>query len=163
MRKRGRFKIVLCASLITLGLYSIDHKYNPQIEILDANEAFASYSEGLVYIGDEDYINSCDCLNEGDILVCDARLADDPNMRIIDSYKIIDKDIRNEILEILEEYEKENPTDWDRSLTSMRLEWFCHNFSYCVSNETDRAKDVDLNNEDEKKYLFPVFNKILKL
>lgn len=163
MRKRGRFKIVLCASLLTLGLFSIDHHYQPNIQILDSNEAFASYSEGLVYIGDEDYIDSLDFVQDSDILVCDERLSKDPNIKIIDSYKLTDKDLCNEVLEILCEYEKENPTEWDRSMTSMRLEWFCHNFSYNASNEVTRTKDVDLNNDDEQKYFHPWVNKILKL
>jgi hypothetical protein len=162
MKKHGKLKIIICASVLTLGFFSIDHQYHPNIEILDYNEAFASYSEGLVYIGDEDYLDSiipCD----GDILVCDERDSDDPNMKIIDSYKVQDKDLRNEILEILEEYEREYPSDWDRSIEAMRLEWFCHNFSYCVNNETKRAKDVDLNNEEEEIYSLPIVNKLLKL
>ena len=162
MKKRGKFKIILCASLLTVGLCSIDYTYHPNIEILDSNEAFASYSAGLVYIGDEDYLGSVEC-GEGDILVCDSRDSDDPNMKIIDSYKVTDKDLRNEILEILQAYEEEYPSDWDRSISSMRLEWFCHNFSYCVSNETKRAKDVDLNNKDEQIYSLPCVNKLLKL
>ena len=163
MKKRGKWKIVLYASILSLSFFSIDHEYHPQVKILHANEAFAQYSEGLVYIGSKYYIDHLDNVKSGDVLVYDQRYLSDQNMKILSSYEITNKDSRNEVLEILMAYEQEYPTGWDRTIESMRLEWLLHNFSYCVSNETNRAKDVDLNSKDEEIYHHPIVNKLLKL
>ena len=71
---------------------------------------------------------------------------------------IHDAEIRNEILEILQEYERQFPSDWDRTTESMRLEWLMHNLSYRFDYQPGRTESVDLNNNDEGKY----DNKILQ-
>ena len=84
-------------------------------------------------------------------------------MKIITSYTITDKNIRNEILEVLCRYEELHPSPWDRSIESMRLEWLAHNISYLFHNQRHRTADVDLDNNDEKYYKKSIFNKILKI
>ena len=84
-------------------------------------------------------------------------------MVIYNSCDIVDKDIRNDILEVLCEYEERYPTDWDRSIESMRLEWLCHNMAYCFNYRTDDSCEVDLNNSDEEKYDKKVLSRILRL
>ena len=55
------------------------------------------------------------------------------------------------------------PSEWDRSLESMRLEWFCHNASYYMNYKIDSSYEVDLNNKDEDKYDSEVLRRFLRL
>lgn len=144
--------------------YLYKHNYKPNYKILGkGEEAYASYSNGLVYIGDKEFLDNLHDLNENDVLVLDHRYGDDPNMEIYNSYIFNDKDIRNEILEIICCYEKEYPSEWDRSIESMRLEWFCHNISWYFNYKTDHTSEVDLDNDDEVKYDQKILSRILKL
>lgn len=144
--------------------YLYKHKYNPNYCILEENaDAYASYSNGLVYIGDENYINSLKNVNPNDVLIIDERNLSDPNMLICNSYVIDNKDLRNEILEIICSYEKDHPSNWDRTIESMRFEWFCHNVSHFFNYRTDRTSEVDLNNKDEDKYNQKVLSRIFKI
>lgn len=147
--------------VLILG-FPYKHKYKSNYKILDNSEAFASYSDGLIYIGDKDYINSLS-VNDCDILVIDERNSIDPNMIICDSYKIKNKDIRNDVLEVLCYYEEMYPSNWDRSIESMRFEWFCHNMAYYFDYKTDDSKEVDLNNADEDKYDKKVLRRIFRI
>jgi hypothetical protein len=144
--------------------YPYKHKYKSDYTILgDDSEAFASYSNGLIYIGSEDYINGLENINEGDILIIDERYKEDPNMVICNSCVITDRDVRNEILEVLLEYEIQNPSDWNRSIESMRLEWLCHNMAYNLDYRVEDSCEVDLNNADEEKYDQKVLNRIFRI
>jgi hypothetical protein len=165
MRKRDR-KRLLCATAACLLLVAYTNKktYNPTYTIYNEEDGpFASYSDGYVYIGDKEYLNSLHDITSKDILVLDERDNKDPNMTILNSCNITDKEKRNEILEILCYYEEIYPTKWDRSIESMRLEWFAHNFSYYVNYKTNDAKSVDLNNEDETTYDYEVLRRLLRL
>jgi hypothetical protein len=84
-------------------------------------------------------------------------------MVIRNSYNINDKDIRNDILEVLCIYEEMYPSNWDRSIESMRFEWFCHNAAYYVNYKVDDAYEVDLNNNDESKYDSKVLRRIFRI
>ena len=84
-------------------------------------------------------------------------------MCIHDSYKINDKDRRNDILEVLCLYENMYPSDWNRSLESMRLEWFMHNLGHDFNYKKDHSDHVDLNNEDEDDYDDKVLRKLFRL
>jgi len=166
-KKLKRKLLAISASLVLLTTYyNIDYVYHPSIEIMDENACgpFGCYSYGNVYIGSRSYLRSLTNLTENDILVEDQRFdSDDPNMKIYSSYLIDDKDIRNEILEILCRYEECYPSPWDRSIESMRLEWLMHNVSYFFNHEQNRTGDVDLNNNEGEYYDNPVLRKILKI
>lgn len=149
-------------TILILG-FPYKHKYENGYTILDDGEAFASYSDGLIYIGDIDYINSLENINSCDILVIDQRDKADPNMVICDSCVINNKDIRNDILGVLCEYEKMYPSDWDRSIESMRFEWFCHNVAYYFNYRVEDSYEVDLNNADEEKYNSKVLRRIFRI
>ena len=120
-------KIIYISILIAfLIYYNKEHKYDSNHVLLMDNEAYAKYSNGYVYINKEDIT-----LSDGDVLIIDERFKkDDPNIKIKSSHLINNKEHRNEILEILKTYENSDPSEWNRSMTSMRLEWFMHNFSY---------------------------------
>ena len=110
------------------------------------------YNSGTIYIGDKKYLDSIESLGENDILVLDERKAKDPNIKIYDSYKIMNADIREEIIEALLLYEEVYPTDWARTKNSLMREWTAHNVTYRVGYEPNRTTDVDLNNYDEMTY-----------
>ena len=83
-------------------------------------------------------------------------------MKILSSYKINDSNIRNEILEIIAEYEKTYPSSWNRSINSMRVEWFVHNFLYYLNYEKNRTRDVDFNNSEQEIYSKKLIKKLIK-
>lgn len=154
MKKKNKRKLLILGSLVALLTYSlIEYKYNPNYEVLETcDDAYIRYSNGKVFIGSEQYLRNLTDLQDGDILVEDLRDASDPNFRIYDSYKVKDKNDRDEILEILCRYEECHPSNWNRTIESMRLEWLMHNISYYFNYDTKRTTDVDLNNNDELLY-----------
>ncbi len=156
MSKFKKFMITLGAVVIAGVFYqeTQPHYENCSYEILEEEDgAFAKCSCGTIYIGSRDFLKQIP-KEEGVILVEDQRRSEDrdPNMKIYDSCFFDSAEDRNEVLEVLLEYEKRDPSSWDRSLESMQLEWLIHNLSYQVRYEEKRSADVDLNNEDEKYY-----------
>lgn len=139
-------------ALWLMGNVSHDYKATPNYEIINDGAYFANYSNGKVYIGSKDYIKGLTNVDDDDILIIDGRNGNDPNMQILSSYRIVDVNSYNEILGIIEEYEKEYPSSWKRSISSMRIEWFVHNVLYYLNYKTERTKNVDFNNKDEKVY-----------
>ena len=167
MDKKNK-KRLLCATAacLILGAYAYTRKneYSPNYTILNYEDGpFACYSDGYVYIGSKEYLDNLDNISPKDILILDDRADKDPNMEIYNSYLINDKEQRNEILEIITYYEMLYPSEWDRSIESMRLEWYFHNVGYYLNYRTSDAKEVDLNNGDEKKYDSEVLRRLLRL
>ena len=139
-----------------------NYVYTPDIQTIDNSNCFAYYSLGKVFIGDEEYLSSLKNIDENDILILDNRNYPEPNIKVYSSYKISDRAVRDEILEIICKYEEIYPSDWDRSIESMRLEWFIHNIFYDCNILKDRCADVDFNNNSEIIYNNIVISKILK-
>lgn len=168
MKKSLRKKIIVIALLISLGIiYIPNHKYeNVVINEIDCDNLSVrcfSYSLGHVYIGDYASIQAiAKEANENDILIIDFRKIADPDMQVLQSYRIKDIDVINEILEIMLFYEESDPTLWNRTLNSMRNEWEIHNYSYMFKYDIGRTRDVDLNNADEDKYSSSILKKILR-
>ncbi len=163
MKNNTKNKILFTSILVMLILsYPFKHKYKKNYNILD-DDAFASYSGGLIYIGNSEYINNLENINDGDILVIDERNSSDPEMIICDSYNIKDKDIRNDVLEVLCIYEEMHPSKWNRSIESMRFEWLCHNIAYYFNYRVKDSRDVDLNNGDEEKYKHKILNRFFRI
>lgn len=156
---------ILTASISLYAYARYEHIYNPNYTITEEEPYFATYSNGRIYIGTQSEINAIkDQISKNDIIVYDERDGNDPNMKIVSSYKISDKDIRNEILEVLLVYEELYPSEWNRTIESMRLEWLIHNISHTFNYKTDHANDVDLDNDDQEKYEnVKILNKLLKL
>lgn len=159
-------KRILCVgfSFLIVSTLCHEHKYEPKYTIIndEKSDVFASYKDGLIYIlSSKDEIESIlPYLNENDIVVVDERQTDDPNILIIDSYRINNKDIRNTILSCILEYERLYPSEWNRTIESMRNEWVIHNISYDLNYKVDNSRTVDLNNEDEDKYKAYILKKI---
>ena len=114
-------------ALWLMGNMSYDHKVSHNYEIVAQGHYFANYSNGKVYIGNKRFIDSLTDVSDNDILIIDSRKDKDPSMRILSSQRILDRNVCNEIIDIIEEYEKEHPSSWDRSVSSMKIEWFVHN------------------------------------
>ena len=119
---------------LSLFIFIIDYHlfkydYYPSYELLMDDDAFASYKDGKIYIGNKKFLRSLS-VNDHDILIEDRRYLRDPNMKVYHSYQIIDGNVQNDILEVLCRYNEIFPSDWDRSIDSMRVEWFFHNLSY---------------------------------
>ena len=153
-KKRTVKNLVIFSSLITL-LFFVTASSLRKKKISDSikiEKGKIEYQSGTIYIGDEEYLETITNLNANDVKVLDRREDPDPNLKIYDSYKIKNDEIREEIIDALLLYEEEFDTDWDRSKTSLEREWTIHNYCYDYGYETKRTKDVDLNNEDEITY-----------
>ena len=165
MNNKTKKKILIVGAALLLATYhTVDYKYVSNYKIINSKEdGFATYSSGRIFIGDIEYLCSIKNKQENDILVEDQRNKKDPNFKIYSSYLINDKRIRNEILEVLCIYEELHPSNWNRTIESMRVEWLMHNLSYFFNYEKPRTIDVDLNNSDEELYNKEIYRKVLKL
>lgn len=133
------------------------------LEIMEDSKAFASYSKGLIYVGDIFYLSEMnDSLDECDIFVLDQRYRIDSNMKILSSCYINDKNDKEDIVKALLKYEEKYPSKWDRSYESMLVEWEVHNYLYNIGYRKDRTTDVDFNNQDEKVYDNVVLKSLLR-
>lgn len=167
MMKTLRKKILLMSIILMAILYIPDHQYKStdiqEISYENNNVRAFYYSLGRVFIGDYKTIKSiAPEVSESDILIVDLRQMEDPDIQILSSYKINDIDIINEVLEIILFYESTDPTNWNRTISSMRNEWEMHNYGYFFHYDEDRTRDVDLNNADEEKYQSEILRKILR-
>ncbi len=148
------FSFVLCSYL------KHDYVYKPIYTIIEDEAYFATYSLGKIYIGNRKYINHLKGpFSKNDVFVIDERTeGDNPNMQIISSYSITDRNTRNEIIDIMQEYNIRYPSEWKRTTESLRLEWFVHNFLYGFDYKLDHTTDVDFDNNDEDKFNKPFIN-----
>ena len=165
MKKKSK---IIITSITTACLLLIssnrEYHYVPRYSIIDFNDEdcfIAEYRYGKVYIVKNlENINNYD---KNDIIIVDQRDGSNPNMRIISSYEIIDKEVRNDIIEIILDYENKYSSNWKRTKESMRLKWFVHNIFYDLNYQRDHTDNVDLDNNDEEKYNIKFLNKILKI
>ena len=171
MDKKTRIKSIIFL-YITLGFTvylfnDYNYKDNSIVYEDNDNEAFGEYSKGKIYIGDREFIESLNGkIHKGDILIEQGYKVDegynDPNYKIYSSYLITDKSDRNDILNVLQNYNNKNPWGFNRSLDSMRIEWTVHNILYYLGYEQKRTKDVDLNNGDEDIYSNQILKRLIK-
>ena len=167
MKKRTKIVITsLSLAALLFTYYNIDYKYQPKYEIVgyvNSIKPYARYSLGDVYIiKDKKLINEI-TLSTNDVIIIDERDDDNPNMHIMSSCNITDKNARNEIIEIIQEYNREYPSNWKRTNVSLRLEWYVHNLLYDLDYKLDHTTDVDLDNKDEDYFNKPFFNHLIKI
>ena len=87
-----------------------------------------------------------------------------PYMKIIFPELITNKEIREENIEVIQIYEYYRPSEWHRTNSSMRLQWFDHNIKYFLSHNLGKTVDVKFSNNQEKKYYnLRIFNRLFKL
>ena len=92
-------------------------------------------------------------VNDENIYIIDDRTDNDPDMSICNSYQFKNTNEINAIINLLLEYERKNPSDWNRSFKSMKNEWIIHNICYNLNIQKGRTSQVDFNNSDEETYL----------
>ena len=68
------------------------------------------------------------------------------NLYIKDSYKVRKWNMRKTLKDIRDNAQPGQTIVFERCLTSLKLEWICHNFLYNIGYERERTKDVDLDN-----------------
>ena len=120
---------------------------------------FTSYSGGDIYVVKQQKWSSTKYqiqsqLLSGDVLIVDCRAnTDNPNIQIVDSYKLVYLHVHEEVVDALLQYVKENPDNsgWDRERQDMLYEWNYHNMAYSLGFGKERAQSVDLDNADENK------------
>ncbi|MBP5684152.1 MAG: hypothetical protein J6X02_02720 [Bacilli bacterium] len=110
------------------------------------------YNSGTIYIGDEEYLSTIGELGVNDVLVLDKRDNEDPDLKIIDAYRIVNNEIKEEIVEGLLLYEEVYPTKWFRTTKTSVREWVSHDLMYRFGYKRHRTTYLDLNNADEKTY-----------
>ncbi len=153
---RRRLYALISSYIILIGCYlSSWHKnevsYNTSYEY-QSEDPYAYFRNGKIYICDQETIDRIRDDSTHDLYVIDQRDNRDPNMRICNSYEVINPVDMYKLLKILLRYESEHPSRWNRSLITMILEWLAHDASYYCGVETTRTAEVDLNNEDESTY-----------
>ena len=86
------------------------------------------------------------------VTIVDERDIRDSNVKVLNSYKINNvfkmMDIINEIIE----YDKANPSNWDRNKYGMFVEWAIHNMAYNLGFFTESSASVDFSSFEENFY-----------
>lgn len=131
---------------------SIERDRTYSYELSDTeSESFATYGKYKLYFGSEEDLNYY-MDNPYNICIVDGRFGDNPNFRICDSFRITNDEDMFNILAVLLEYEKENPSDWNRTIEGLQIEWVAHNMSYEYGLLRDRSGSVDLDSKDAILY-----------
>ncbi len=154
--KRRRIYALISAYIMLIGCYFSSWKkqdvvYNESYQY-QSSDPYAYFGNGKVYICDEYTIGQIRDDSTNDFYIVDSRSNRDPDIKICNSYEVLDPIKMYKLLNILLRYESEYPSEWNRSLISMILEWMGHNFGYYSNIEQHRTSEVDLNNADENKY-----------
>ena len=140
--------------------YSINQSYNRESNI---PLPYATCESGDVYIGKEKDLKRLDeKVRRNSVLIIDERTCDDPNMKIMKSYAITSKSEMASIAGIMQEYNEEYPSNWNRSTDSIINEWEIHNICSDFSFMPSHTDDVDLNNGDEIIYKSKFLSKVLR-
>lgn len=165
MKKINRKILMMIITYIVIS-FTPKSNYEKNVSINDnykynREEFFGTYRNGKVYIGSKNYIYSIIDENTNNVYIIDSRKDSNPDMLICNSFKINNANDINDILELLIEYENIYPSNWDRTIESMKKEWQLHNFLYNLGLYESSTESVDLDNEDEDYYNSNVLNKIL--
>ena len=163
--KRKNLLIYLMALLVSLSLFHNKNKRKENVDLTDDKtySVCGTYSRGKVYMCNSIHDVECASLvcDENDVIVVDQTEFTDPNIKIVSSYKIKDKEEMIQILNIIKDYCENKKSNWNRSITSMQNEWIVHNICSNMSIKRDHTDDVDLNNSDENLYNSKIVGKIL--
>lgn len=115
------------------------------------------YCEGNVYIVKDNQVEEYkQKISENDVLIIDQREQANPNIKIIDSHGIWCDYNKDDIIDIIFEYNEIYPSknEWKRTKKSVRREWDVHSLLYFVGYKRERTGDVDLDNADEDSIRF---------
>lgn len=121
-----------------------------------------AYCNGkVVYITNREQILELLKEDKTGIYIIDERSIYNPDMAVYNSYKILNKEEKNNIIEIIQNYEKEYPSNWNRTSASMKNEWDIHNICYFLNIDRESTREVDFDNNDEIRYDSELITKIL--
>ena len=147
-----------CHKRVVAHTYRINSNYS----LLDSSTPYAGFNGYDVYINDTfDNVTQRRHSSNNAIYIDDERLSKDPNMCIIDSHQIRTREDMLTVIEIIQKYEEEFPSNWKRSAKAMLNEWMIHNMCSDLSYEKERSDDVDFNNADEHLYKIKVLSDLL--
>jgi len=95
--------------------------------------------------------NSLSSVPQGYVTIIDYRDRKNPDMQIVNSYQITNKDRQKEILSIMIIYNGVYPStySWNRDINSMVVEWDVHNWFYNNGILKKHTKDADIDSNDE--------------
>lgn len=157
MTSRKKALLLLWTYVVLIFVPKFKNKSNKEViynkDYIYELTPYAKYNNQDIYIVGKDYAKDNVDENTKGIYIIDDRLDDDPDLSICNSYKYKNIEDIDTILNLLLEYEKNDPSDWYRSFRSMKDEWLMHNFCYYMHIQKDRTKQVDFNNGDEEIYL----------
>ena len=90
---------------------------------------------------------------ETDLIIIDKTDAVDeqgkpnPNLQALNAHKV-NKQNRDDIIDVMLQYDEDFNTPWDRSKESLKVEWKAHH-KYSAFSQS--ARDIDFDNNDEGK------------
>lgn len=90
--------------------------------------------------------------SKNNVTIIDERNLLYPNVEILNSYKINDVFKMMSIINEIIEYDKLNPSNWDRNKYGMFAEWVIHNMAYNLGFFTDSSASVDFSSFEENFY-----------
>ncbi len=121
--------------------------------------------DGYVYIIMPDQLDAIGKnIEDNAVIIVDYRLSNctneyDQNMQIRNSYRITDTMLQAQIVQIMQQYNLNNPVTpaWSRSTKSLIEEWQLHNLAYSFGVMRKSTAHCDFNNDDEGKRLWDFF------
>ncbi len=114
---------------------------------------------GNIYIGTKEYLDTLNDINDDGILILDERDGSNPNIKIYNSYKITSPKRMSEVIDVILDYEKKDPSQWNRTKKTLIWEWIAHNILRNLEYQTHRTTDVDFDNKDENTYSLRLIKK----
>ncbi len=160
-RKKKVFTLIL-AYILSVFVCKSCNKNKDYTTIEDNNIYTVEYNDRFIYISNDYNIERIRDDESNNIYIVDLRNEKDPAMHIHNSYRIRNLYEMKTILEILKEYENKYPSNWDRSISSMELEWILHNVLFEFDKLEDHSRCVDLNNADENILNNDLVQKLIK-
>ena len=124
--------------------YNSEYTYHSQIP-------YATYSNGNVYIADSETIENI-FQDNNDVFIIDTRYENNSDIGICNSYKVTSNKEQREIIDIILQYEKTYPSNWNRTYESMMNEWDAHNICYYLGINRTSTHEVNFDNYDQDKY-----------
>ena len=141
----NKFKKTICL----LSTYFLLFTVNSEAEQgKDDIKPYATYSKGKIYIADEDTIKRI-VEDSDDLYIIDYRNDDNPDMQVLDSYKIRSITDINRVVDVLLKYEEEYPSPWERTRFSLVQEWLEHNILNSAGIAEESTRNVDFDNAEE--------------
>lgn len=117
-----------------------------------------------IWLVEKRFVNNFkDSFSGSDIYIIDTTTSDMVNYQIYNSYKLWDEQLIDETVYWLKRYnDKKGRTQFDRSLESLKGEWYEHNFLYYIFKNDEEwreaAKHADLDDKGNGQYGSLIYN-----